>query len=93
MIRSPGISIEPEFHPFYMLETVRMSDMVECHSDYTYPERPVALTWEGRRLEVTEVLREWRNPDGKGFRVRTTDGQEFELLYQEAASEWQIRSL
>ncbi len=76
-----------------MLETVRMSDMVECHSDYTYPERPTALTWEGQRLEVADVLREWRSPSGKGFRVRTIDGQEFELLYYEDANEWQIHRM
>lgn len=64
--------------------------MVECHSDYTYPERPTALTWEGWRLEVAEILREWRSPEGKGFRVRTVDEQEFELFFSEAANEWQI---
>ncbi len=70
-----------------------MSDMVECHSDYTYPERPTALTWEGRRLEIAEILREWGNPSGKGFRVRTTAGQEFELSYLEQANEWQIHPM
>jgi len=76
-----------------MFETVRMSAMVECHSDYTYPERPTALTWEGQRLEVKEILHEWRSPSGKGFRVRTTDGQEFELFYEETANEWQIHRI
>jgi hypothetical protein len=67
-----------------------MADLVECHSDYTYAERPTALAWAGRRLEITEILRQWREPTGKGYRVRTTDDQEFELFYNEATLEWQI---
>jgi len=67
-----------------------MSDIVECHSDYTYAERPTALTWEGQRLEIAEILLQWRTPEGKGFRVRTIGEQVFELLYREVANEWQI---
>jgi hypothetical protein len=39
---------------------------------------------------VAEILRQWKDPAGKGFRVRTVDGQEFELRYIESANEWQI---
>ena len=67
-----------------------MAEFVECHSDYTYAERPIALTWDGRRLEIIKILAQGRTPDEKRFRVRTSDGQEFELSYREAADEWQI---
>jgi hypothetical protein len=67
-----------------------MSDIVECHSDYTYAERPVAIIWEGKRLEIKEIMREWRRPLGKGFRVCTVDGQEFDLLFEDSSSEWKI---
>ena len=67
-----------------------MADSVECHSDYTYAERPVALTWEGRRLEIIAIPLQWLTPDEKCFRVRTSDGQEFELAYRETTGEWQI---
>ncbi len=67
-----------------------MTDIVECHSDYTYAEKPIALTWEGQRLEIIETSLRWRTPEGNGFRVRTHDGQEFILLYKESADEWQI---
>ena len=66
-----------------------MGEIVECHSDYTYAERPVALTWEGSRLEITEITAQWRTPDEKRFQVRTIDGQKFELSYREAAHETQ----
>ena len=29
-----------------------MTELVECHSGFSYAEKPVALTWEGQRLEV-----------------------------------------
>ena len=68
-----------------------MNEMVECHSDYAYAEKPVALMWEGQRLEIAEILAQWRIPDEKHFRVRTGDGQVFELSYNEASGEWQIQ--
>jgi len=70
-----------------------MNNLVECHSDYTYAEKPVALTWEGQRQEIVAVLAEWRTPVERRFRVRTRDGQEFELSYGEQTGEWQIHHL
>jgi hypothetical protein len=68
-----------------------MNDLVECHSGSHYAEKPRALTWEGQRLEVQEVLSEWRTPEAKTFRVRTNDGQVFDLCYTEADQTWQIQ--
>lgn len=64
---------------------------VECHSGYTYGERPIALHWEGERLLIQQIEARWRIPGGPGFRVRTEDGQVFELFYAEQPDEWQIR--
>lgn len=68
-----------------------MSSAVECRSDTSYAQRPVAVRWEGRRWEVADVLAEWRTPAGKHFRVRAADGPVFELTYVEALDEWQIK--
>lgn len=70
-----------------------MSDIVECHSGYEYAERPVALWWEGARLEVAEVEATWRISGGKKFRVRVVDGRVFELLYVELYDEWRVHLL
>jgi hypothetical protein len=70
-----------------------MPDLVECHSGYEYAERPTALWWEGQRLEVSEVEAQWRISGGKKFRVRTVDGQVFELLYVELYDEWRVHAL
>ncbi|HTX92659.1 MAG TPA: hypothetical protein VMC09_15720 [Anaerolineales bacterium] len=67
-----------------------MDKIVECHSGFAYAERPMALTWESRRLEIVRILAEWRTPGQKHFRVRTTDGMEFSLVYSEINDEWQV---
>ena len=67
-----------------------MDELVECHSGFTYADRPVALTWEGQRIEIVEILAEWRTPEKKYFLVRTTDGRKFELAYSQATDAWQI---
>ena len=70
-----------------------MPEIVECRSEFTYAEQPVALTWNGLRLEITAVLAGWRTPHGPAFRVCTRDGQIFELAYDEAAEAWRVRQL
>lgn len=70
-----------------------MNDPVECHSGYEYAEQPVALHWEGERLEIEAVEAEWRIPGGKRFRVRVKDGRVFELFYGELYDEWRIHAV
>jgi hypothetical protein len=67
-----------------------MEDSVECRSESSYPEKPVALTWEGGRREVDSILAQWRSPQGMHFRVRTTEGLVFELEYVIATDAWHI---
>jgi len=56
-------------------------------SGYTYAQRPAVFAWEGREYQVEAVLAEWKTPDGKNFVVRTTSGEEFELVYHEDAND------
>ena len=67
-----------------------LTEVVECHSGSAYAERPIALQWEGARLEIEEIESRWRIPGGKCFRVRTRDGRVFELFYGELYDEWRI---
>ncbi len=67
-----------------------MAELVECHSGYRYAVRPVALHWEGERLQVAELLGRWRIPEGIWFRVVATDDRVFDLRYDEAGGRWQI---
>ena len=67
-----------------------MNDRVECYSGASYAERPVALIWEGQKLEVNEILSEKRTPEGKTFRVCVNDNRQFDLLYDEKNDNWQV---
>lgn len=67
-----------------------MAHLVECRSDFTYPQRPMALHWEGQRLRVDAILGMWLVPAGRRFLVRTTDRQIFELIYDQRQDHWQI---
>ena len=68
-------------------------DTVECRSDTEYAERPLSLLWKGQRLEIAEILARWRGPGEKGFRVKTADGQAFELTYQAISDDWHIQPI
>jgi hypothetical protein len=70
-----------------------MSNLVECRSDAFYAERPTAVHWQGKRLEVQEVLASWREPWGLRFRVRLEGDQTFELAYDQADDAWDITPL
>ena len=67
-----------------------MTQPVECHSGYEYAERPVAIHWQGDRLEIECIGARWRSPEGRHFRVQTTDGQFFEIFYDEQSDVWKI---
>lgn len=63
---------------------------VDCYAGAGYPERPRAFVWQGERYEVEEVGRRWRTPAEYGFRVRTTAGEYFTLLYHELEDTWTL---
>jgi hypothetical protein len=67
--------------------------LVECYSGYEYAERPLALHLDGQRLEVTDIEAEWRAPQGHCFRLRTKNGQRFELFYDELFDNWKVNLL
>ena len=72
--------------------------LVECYAGRHYPDRPVAFQWEGRRLEVVEVERQWRTTgvDRKSavlyhYRVRTERGR-FHLIFDCQEDTWQVEA-
>ena len=67
------------------------SAVVECTAGARYPDRPRSLVWEGERVMVDAVEREWRTPDGLVFRVNTADGRRFTLTYDEAVDAWDVQ--
>lgn len=70
-----------------------MGELVECRSDTSYAERPLAFSWQGQRWEVVEILKRWHSPGMRGFLVRASTGGSFELLYDEQLDAWTVRAL
>jgi len=64
---------------------------VRCYAGASYPERPAAFEWEGRWLEVAEVLWQARTPEGLVFDVLAKDGRRYRLAWDEARDEWIVR--
>jgi hypothetical protein len=67
-----------------------MNDQVECHSGYTYAQRPTALYWQNERLIIEEILSEWHSPHARSFKVITAHHRVFELSYLEDSDQWRI---
>jgi hypothetical protein len=64
---------------------------VECYSGFTYAQRPVAFVWRERRYRIEQILSQGRSPKGRIFRVRTTEGETFQLTYDEARDTWSLQ--
>jgi len=67
-----------------------MNAAVECRSDSTYPERPIAVIWNGLHREIAHILSRSRTPEGLHFRIQTNDGLTLDLFYDVAADKWSI---
>jgi len=64
---------------------------VQCYCGHRYAEEPRAFTWRGQRYAVQRVERAWRTPEGLHFVVKTEEGGTFELAYDEAGDEWNLK--
>ena len=61
---------------------------VEAYAGASYPERPIAIIWEDKRLTVRRLIRQWRTPDDLHFLVEVEKLGRVELIYHSDA--WQI---
>jgi hypothetical protein len=72
---------------------------VTCHSGRSYADRPTSLVWNGERYEITEIEREWLEPDGKHFIVQATgtetprDAKRFEICYYTKEDLWRLNEI
>jgi hypothetical protein len=70
-----------------------MSEVVTCYSGVRYAERPVAFQYAGERLQVSAVMRTWREPAALFFLVQSADGRRFRLAYEEETGRWSVDQL
>jgi hypothetical protein len=68
---------------------------VQCYSGVKADETPRRFTWEGRKIEVGEVLDRWYQvetqpewPRADYFKVRAVDEGEYLLKHDLESDEW-----
>ena len=66
---------------------------VECRSEHTYAQQPVAVWWQGQRLAVEALESEWLTPRGRAFRLRCAQNLCFVAAYDQAEDRWEVTLL
>ncbi len=56
---------------------------VEAYAGASYPERPRAVWFRESKLDVAEVIRQWRTPDALHFLVEVEGLGRVELVYRD----------
>ncbi len=67
-----------------------MEVTVECIAGHRGEETPRALAFDGRRVEVAEVLDRWLSPDHSYFKVVGGDGALYILRHDVARGLWSV---
>lgn len=67
-----------------------MHARVETYSGARLHERPLRFFWQGRSLEVREVLASWHEPDHLTFKVTAEDGAAYVLRYYQTDDSWEV---
>jgi len=61
---------------------------VKFHTGYSGCDQPREITWNKESLEITKIMKEWREPEAKHFLVETGKGRTFKLAYFFETGEW-----
>jgi len=67
-----------------------MHPQIECKAGYSACDYPMAVFLQGQRREVQAILAEWRDPQGKHYRLLLEGGQHVQLHFLEE-NDWQIQ--
>jgi hypothetical protein len=65
---------------------------VEAYSGYKANERPLRFDLDERTYEIAAVEDRWQDPNAEYFKVRTVDGKQYLLRYDEHTDEWTLQS-
>ncbi len=67
-----------------------MDICVQCRVDSVGEEIPCRLIFDGRELEVADVIDRWLAIDHRYFKVRTLDGAVYILRHDEPSGRWEL---
>lgn len=63
---------------------------VECHAGYRGEETPRRLRFDGRVVDVAEVVDRWYDPAYRYFKLRGSDGGVYIVRHDERADLWEL---
>ncbi len=63
---------------------------VECYAGHRGEQTPRRFSFDGRPIEIVEVIDAWIAPDHRYFKVRGGDGACYILRNDVAAAHWEL---
>ena len=67
-----------------------MNISVQCRADHVGEEIPYRLTFDGRELEVANVIDRWLAIDHRYFKIRILDGSIYIVRHDEPSRRWEL---
>ena len=65
---------------------------VDEYSGYKANERPRQFCVDEERIEIANLEKRWRTPNGEYFQVRSDKGKRYVIRYSEIADQWTLQS-
>lgn len=63
---------------------------VECYAGHRGEQTPRRLAFDGRSVELVEILDCWLGPDHRYFKMATDDGAIYILRHDTAHDRWEL---
>jgi hypothetical protein len=67
-----------------------LAPAVFTHAGYSGSDHPLSIRWEGCRMKVKRVIKEWREPGSKHYLVEAENSLFFKLVLLEPGGRWII---
>ena len=69
----------------------RVSNTVQCTSDFRYAERPISFYYAGKMHQIRDILAESKTETGYQFTVLAEASRPYQLFYDEYHDAWHIK--
>lgn len=66
---------------------------VECYAGYRGEQEPQRIVFDGRRVEVVDILDAWLATDHRYFKLKGDDGAIYILRHDTQADIWELTML
>ena len=67
-----------------------MQVQVEHRTNHLGLERPVRFRFDGREVEIVQIVDQWYGPDYCYFKIKGNDGNLYILRFEESRAAWEL---